>query len=97
MAKDIRVLDVREISTITDYCVIASGTSSPHLKALLAAVQRHMKEEGMMSSRKSGQPESGWIVLDFVNVIVHVFSTDARKYYAIERLWKEAPEIAFNQ
>jgi len=93
MAQGIRVLDVRGISTITDFCVIASGTSSPHLKALLAEVQRCMKERGVMSYRKSGLPESGCVVLDFVYAVIHIFSPEARAYYAIERLWQEAPEI----
>jgi ribosome-associated protein len=93
MAQDIRVLDVRGISTITDFCVVASGTSSPHLKALLAEVQRCMKERGVMSYRKSGLPESGWVVLDFVYAVIHIFSPEARAYYAIERLWQEAPAL----
>jgi len=93
MGQDVRVLDVRGISTITEYCVIASGTSAPHLKALLSEVQRDMKERGVLSYRKSGLPESGWVVLDFVHVVIHIFSSEARAYYAIERLWQEAPAL----
>jgi ribosome-associated protein len=93
MGQDVRVLDVRGISTITEFCVIASGTSSPHLKALLSEVQRCMKERGVMSYRKSGLPESGWVVLDFVHAVIHIFSPEARTYYAIERLWQEAPAL----
>ena len=76
-----------------DYCVIASGQTPPHLKALLGEVQRQLKESGSSLYRKSGDPESGWMVLDFVDVVIHIFSPDARAYYDIEKLWAEAPEV----
>ena len=92
-AVDIRVVDVRGVSTLTDICVAASGTSAPHLKALLAHVQARMKELGIQSYRKSGLPESGWLILDFVHVVVHLFAPEARVYYDIEKLWKDGREI----
>ncbi len=94
-AKDIRVLDVRGISTLTDYCVIATGTSGPHLKALATESQSCMREQGVSVYRKSGDIESGWVIADYVHVVVHAFSPEARAYYAIEGLWKEAKEIPF--
>ena len=92
-AVDIRVIDVRGVSTLTDICVIATGTSAPHLKALLANVQARMRELGTRSHRKSGLPESGWLILDFVHVVVHLFAPEARAYYDIEALWQDGKEI----
>ena len=93
LAKDIRVWDVRGISSITEFYVVATGTSGPHLKALLSEVQRHMKDLGVASYRFSGTPDSGWVVLDFVHAVVHVFAPEARAYYAIETLWKDAKQV----
>lgn len=93
MAKDIRIWDVRGLSSITDYYVVATGTSGPHLKALVTEVQQHMKAHGEASTRLSGTPDSGWVVLDFVHAVVHVFSTETRDYYAIENLWQDAKQV----
>ena len=86
---------MRGFSTVTDFTVVATGTSGPHLKALISETQHHMKELGVSSYRTSGEPDSGWVVLDFVHAVVHVFSAEARAYYAIEKLWaataKEVP------
>jgi len=93
-ALNIVLLDVRGISSVTDYILLATGTSSPHLKALSEEVQRVLKKNrGTHCYRKAGKMEGGWIVLDYVDVIIHVFSTEARDYYAIEELWSEAPRI----
>ena len=89
LGKDIRVLDMRGVSGLTDYCVIASGTSAPHLKALTNEVQHNMKQRGVMA-RRSGLPESGWVVVDCLDAVIHIFAPEARAYYAIERLWKGA-------
>lgn len=90
MGADIRIFDVREKSSITDFTVVATGTSAPHLKALIAEVRRQMKDAGVMSYRTSGDAESGWVIVDYVDVVVHVFSPEARAYYAIEKLWADA-------
>ena len=92
-AADIRAIDVREVSNLADYCVAATGTSAPHLKALLAHVQTRMRELGVKSYRKSGQPESGWMILDFVDVVIHLFAPEARAYYGVEKLWQGGKEI----
>jgi len=92
-AAHIRILDVRGISNLTDFCVVATGTSGPHLKALIAESQRHMKQIGVQSYRTSGEPDSGWVIADYVHVVVHIFSPEAREYYAVEALWKDAREV----
>ena len=94
-AKDIRIFDVRGQSSVTDFYIVATGTSAPHLKALISETQRRMKELGISSYRTSGESDSGWVVVDYVHAVVHVFSTEARDYYAIERLWSTAKEIPF--
>lgn len=70
-----------------------SGSSAPHLKALGDAVQYSLKKEGVVCFRRSGNPESGWLVEDYFDVVIHIFSREARTYYAIEALWAEAPRF----
>ena len=77
--EDIKVYDVRGKSGITDFFVVATGAAAPHLKALIKALPK--------AYRTAGDPDSGWIVSDFVDVVVHVFSAEARAYYALEKLW----------
>ena len=85
---DIKVYDVRGKSQLADYFIVATGAAAPHLKALIAETQSVMKDAGVMSYRTSGDPESGWIVVDYIDAIVHVFSAEARAYYALEKLWE---------
>jgi len=96
-AEGIRIYDVRGVSNLTDVTIVATGTSGPHLKALISEVQRRMKDLGVASYRTSGTPDSGWVVVDYVHVVVHVFSQEAREYYAIEKLWATATEIPLPQ
>lgn len=86
-ATDVKTYDVRGKSSLTDFFVVATGAAAPHLKALVAETQAAMKTAGVTSHRTSGDPESGWIVVDYIDVVVHVFSPEARAYYALEKLW----------
>lgn len=92
-AEDLRCFDVRGKSTVTDFNVIATALAAPHVRALVSSVRSEMAKKGVPSYRQSGEPESGWIVLDFIDVIVHVFTHEARAYYDLEELWKDSPEI----
>ena len=92
-AVDVKAYDVRGVSGFADAFVVATGTAAPHLKALVAGVQAEMKDAGIDSYRTSGDPQSGWIVVDYVDVVVHVFSPEARAYYALEKLWKDAKPL----
>jgi ribosome-associated protein len=92
-AVDVKAYDVRSVSGFADAFVVATGTAAPHLKALIAGVQSSMKEKGVDSYRTSGDPQSGWIVVDYVDLVVHVFSPEARLYYALEKLWKDAKPL----
>ena len=84
---DVKIYDVRGKSSLTDFFVVATGAAAPHLKALVAETQSVMKEHGVSSFRTSGDPESGWIVVDYFDIVVHIFSAEARAYYALEKLW----------
>ena len=77
---DVKVYDVRGKSGLTDFFVVATGAAAPHLKALVKATPGK-------AYRVAGDPESGWIVSDYIDVVVHVFSAEARAYYALEKLW----------
>lgn len=92
-ARDIRILDVRGTSSITDFHILATGTSSPHLRALANELRVQMKVQNVPAYRISGTPESGWVVSDFVDVIVHLFAPEARAYYDLDQLWKTAPVV----
>jgi len=67
--------------------------SAPHLKALFGDIQHQLKKEGVMCYRSSGMPEGGWMVLDYVDVIIHIFDPEAREFYDIESLWDKAIRI----
>ncbi len=84
---------MRELSSVTDYYLICTGNSSPHVKALAEEVQRSLRDVGERCFKKTGTPDSGWMIVDYVHVVVHVFSAEARGYYDLERLWKDAPII----
>lgn len=93
--EDIRVLDVRGRSVLTDYFVLVTAANAPHIKALAREVDKQMKAEGEgKARRRCGNPDSGWMVLDFSDVVVHVFLADMRKYYGLEELWKETLSLA---
>ena len=88
------VLDVRAISSITDYFVIASGSSEPHVRAISEQIIDTLREDhGVSPSAKDGTLQTGWLVLDFFDVIVHVMRKDVRKRYDLEGLWGDAPRV----
>ena len=92
---DIACFDVRKLSGLTDYFIVVAGTSPPHLKALFNDVQVNLKQDGIQCYRRAGDPESGWLVLDYIDIVIHIFSREARQYYAIEALWEEAPKVSW--
>ena len=88
------VLDLREISTFTDFFVICSGTSEPHLKAIAGEIETVLREDhGVRPAAIDGFPTSQWIVLDYLQVIVHVFHQEKRDFYCLEDLWSDAPRL----
>ena len=93
-AEDIVILDLRKISTITDYFVICTGTSEPHLRAIVNEIQEHLEEDQQISARGTdGTVDTSWVVLDYFDVIVHVMRKDVRELYKLEDLWGDAPLV----
>ena len=90
------VLDLQGISSFTDFFVICSGTSEPQLKAIAAEIEDRLKQEhDIKAVSVDGFPASQWIVLDYLQVIVHVFHQEKREFYSLEDLWSDAPRIAW--
>jgi ribosome-associated protein len=93
-AGELTVLDVSAQSSITDYLVIATATSEPHLRALRIELERALDAAGVHLVGMESAQESGWMVIDAFDVMVHLFLAEARERYALERLWRDATEVA---
>jgi ribosome-associated protein len=93
-AEDILVLDVRRISSLADYFVIASGTSEPHLRAISEEMLHKLRtERGLRPKAVEGTLTAGWLVLDLFDVIVHIMRPEVRERYDLEALWGDAPRV----
>lgn len=92
-ADDLVVLDVRKLSSVTDFFVIASGTSEPHLRAIVNEIEDRLHEQDIQPRAKDGTVTGAWVVLDFFDVIVHVMRADVRERYDLEGLWGDAPRV----
>ena len=93
-AENIAVLDVRKLSSVTDYFVIASGTSQPHLRAIVEEIAGRLRDEhDLRPSRAEGSTGGNWVVLDYFDVIVHVMHAETRKHYDLEGLWGDARKL----
>lgn len=95
-AEDVLVLNLEGISSFTDFFVICSGTSEPHLKAIAGEIEERLKQDhGIRAASVDGFPASQWIVLDYMQVIVHIFRREKREFYSLEDLWGDAPRVAW--
>lgn len=94
-AYDITVLDVATHSSFADYLVIATGSSERQIHALTSEVEDKLAEDGILSKTAEGRPESGWVLLDFGDIIVNVFSPEMRTKYALERVWGDCETVEF--
>lgn len=93
-AEDIVILDVRKISSITDYFVIATGASEPHLRAISDEIQDKLREQHELRPRAvDGTLQTAWLVLDYFDVIIHIMRPDVRKLYDLETLWGDAARV----
>ena len=93
-AVDVVVLDVQGLSSVADYFLLCSGRSTPHVKAISDAIREELRDEGSRPLHQEGQAESGWLLLDYGDVVVHVFLEVTRGFYALERLWGDAPLVS---
>jgi ribosome-associated protein len=95
-AEEIVLLDLREISTFTDFFVICSAGSEPQLKAIAGEIETRLKEDhDIRAAAVDGFPASQWIVLDYLQVVVHIFHREKRAFYSLEDLWGDAPRLAW--
>jgi ribosome-associated protein len=92
-AIDVRVVDLRGIVSYTDYFVICSGNTERQTKAIHDAISEELRhaDDRLLPRRTEGASESRWILLDYLDVVVHIFTPEAREYYRLEQLWGEAP------
>ncbi len=93
-AENLVILDVRKISSVTDFFVIASGTSEPHLRAIVEEITDQLRQEHSVRPRAvDGTVHGAWVVLDFFDVIVHIMRQDVREHYDLEGLWGDAGQV----
>ncbi len=94
--EDIIILDIRDLTPITDYFVICSGNSRRHLATLTSTIQETMKQRGpgVFAKGVEGTADSGWVLLDYNGVIVHIFDEEMRRYYQLEELWSAGRIVA---
>jgi ribosome-associated protein len=90
---DVKILDLRELTTMADYFVICSADSDTQVKAIADEIDRNLKDDGIQLWHKEGYRALNWVLLDYVDVVVHVFKKDVRIFYNLERLWGDAPSI----
>ena len=90
---NVKILDLRALTTITDYFIICTGDSDTQVKAIADEVDKQMREEGVRSWHTEGYRTLNWVLIDFVDIVVHVFKKESREFYSLEKLWGDAPVI----
>ena len=91
-AEDVRVLHLAEVTDFVDWFVVASGVSDRQVKAIADRIEERLRESGLKPLHVEGQSAAQWVLLDYGDFLVHVFLDERRKYYALERLWRDAPD-----
>ena len=91
---DIAILEVKELSSLTDFFIICTSESEPQTKAITDHINENMKSIGFNSWHTEGYQNKDWVLIDFVNIVVHIFSKDARSFYEFERLWADGKIIS---
>jgi len=92
-ASDILLLDTREVCSFADYFVLCSGESGRQLRAIYEEIEHILKKEGVLPHHSEGTVDSGWILLDFGDIIVHIFAPFEREYYQLDKLWSHARTV----
>ena len=96
-AADIMLLDIGDVTTIADYFVICNGNNTRQIQAIADAIDEELGKQGANVLHREGTAETGWLLLDFGDVIVHIFGVKEREYYRLERLWSEAKTVVYLQ
>lgn len=91
-AKNIEVIDTSKMTDITDYFIICSGTSTTHVRGIADEIEKKMGESGLKCAHLEGYDTAGWILLDYLDVVAHVFLEEQREFYNLERLWKDSAQ-----
>ncbi|MGN1411399.1 MAG: ribosome silencing factor [Oscillospiraceae bacterium] len=92
-AQDIKVIKISDLTILADYFVIANGSSTTQTKSLADEVEFQLSQQGVEPTRTEGYSTASWIILDYSDIIVHIFHKDAREYYQLERLWADGQEV----
>ena len=93
LASDIVMLDLRQVAPFADYFIIMSADSGRQIEALEEDISKALKDLKISRFHREGTPNSGWVLLDFSDVVIHIFSPEEREFYALERLWSHAPQV----
>lgn len=96
LGRNIYVVDIRELSTLCDYCIVAEGRVDRHVQAIARTVAEELKKEGIEPSKIEGMQEGNWVILDYLNVMVHLLTPAFREKYYLERLWQEGKILDLN-
>ncbi len=91
--EDIKVIEIGKLSSVADYFIIANGSNAPHVESLVDNVEEELVKENIHAERIEGVKSSGWILMDYNDVVVHVFSKEDRLFYDLERIWRDGKEI----
>jgi ribosome-associated protein len=93
-ALELDILDLKEVSSFTDFFLICSGTSRRHTQAICDAIVEQLEKSGISPAHTEGYAQAEWVLLDYLSFVVHVFSQRARQFYDLERLWKNAKKVS---
>ncbi len=96
-ANNVVVLDLRGLSSVTDAFVICSGTSDTHVEGIANLIEEKLDEHDVKLWHREGGRKASWILLDYIDTIVHIFTEEARDFYGLERLWGDAPKVAYDE
>ena len=91
------LLDIRPVSTIADYFVICSAETERQIRAVVEAIDDGIKQDAGIDARIEGKSDTGWVILDYNDVVIHIFSEEQREFYRLERLWAKAPPVVVLQ
>lgn len=96
-AHDIRIIDIGDLLGITDFFVLLSAGNERQLGTVVEEIEQRLKERDLRPVRREGTKDSGWVVIDYGDVVVHAFSEEQRAFYGLERLWADAPELEYSE
>ena len=97
LAEDIKIIDIRSISVLADYFIIADGNNKNQVQAMVYNVQEELFEAGYDMKHMEGYREGNWILLDFGDIIIHIFDKENRLFYDLERIWKDGKEVSIEE